>query len=485
MFAGRIQRIAVALLPQAVNHGRHQPQHAARALELHQGRPVRVQAVEDLGMDRIGGFDPLFVVDVPTLRRKLLVLGPIELRKCPRDHVPVLELRRVRERLEEPSPHDFEAFLGTCRPPGRLDASDDVPQAIERLAPALPTDLDIIGPGMGRPGRIGGRQADHEQAVVGELGGFRQRLGKAELGLEAAGGKVALVVQLASVGHPLVNEDLAGAVFVEEFAQCIARVCRVLVVRRDTGKCLLAAQLPRQLAPEGSNHRAVGFRHRVPRRDLVADQHHPPGRPELRCLRFLEHGVDSGQISRCGPREQVIQGEHGVGLAAPEVRLQLNDGVAAPTREAVDCPDQQALQAFGQVGPPKELDGVAVLVGPFAEVHLPEVGRELGLLVPPARDIPVRCDDFPPWLEAGRGGASDGGARLPAPFPARLLVEAHPQQLHLEPFELVRLRRRYRGEETAHRIQCPIGVIAGEALLVGPSVAVVTQLTDETPVRPP
>ena len=169
-------------------------------------------------MDRIGGLDPLLVVDIPALRRELLVLGPIELRECPRNYVPVLELLGVRERLEEPPPHDLEAFLRTRRPPGRINAPDDVPQAIERLAPALPTDLDIIGPGVGRPGRIGGRQADHEQAVVGELGGFRQRLGEAELGFEAAGGKVALVVQLAGVGHPLVDEEQAGAVFVEELA---------------------------------------------------------------------------------------------------------------------------------------------------------------------------------------------------------------------------------------------------------------------------
>ena len=287
-------------------------------------------------MDRIGGLDPLLVVDIPALRRKLLVLGPIELRKCPRDHIPVRELRGVRERLEEPPPHDLEAFLRTRRPPGRLDASDDVPQAIERLAPALPTDLDVIGPGVGRPGSIRGRQADHEQTAVGELRGFRQRLGKAELGLEATGGKVALVVQLAGVGHPLVDKDEAGAVFVEELAQCIARIRRLFVVGRNPGECLLAAQLPRQLAPEGSDNRAVGFRHRVPRRDLVADQHHPTCRPELRCLRLLQHGVDSGQLPRCGPGKQVIQGQHGVGLAATEVGLQLNDGVAAPTREATD-----------------------------------------------------------------------------------------------------------------------------------------------------
>ena len=82
----------------------------------------------------------------------------------------------------------------------------------------MPADLDIVGLGVGRPGRIRDRQADHEQAVIGELGRLRQRLGKAELGLEAAGGKVALVVQLAGVGDPLVDEDQAGAVFVEELA---------------------------------------------------------------------------------------------------------------------------------------------------------------------------------------------------------------------------------------------------------------------------
>ena len=132
----------------------------------------------------------------------------------------------------------------------------------------------------------------------------------------------------------------------------------------------------------------------------------------------------------------MIQGEHGVGLAAPEVGLQLNDGIAAPTREAVDCSDQQALQAFREVGPPKELDRVPVLVRPFADVHLPEIGGEFGLLIAPARDVLVGRDDLPPWLEAGGDSASDGGARLPAPFPTRLLVEADSQQLHLEALEL-------------------------------------------------
>ena len=112
-----------------------------------------------------------------------------------------------------------------------------------------------------------------------------------------------------------------------------------------------------------------------------------------------------------------------------EVGLQLYDGVTASAGEAVDCPDKQALQTFSEVGPPKELDGVAVLVRPFAEVDLPEVGRELRLLVAFARDVLVGCDDLPPRLETGRGSALNGDARLPAPLPARLLVEAHPLPL--------------------------------------------------------
>ena len=239
---GQDQRIPVALLPKAVNHGRHQPQHAPRALELHQRRPVRVQAVEDLRMYRPGRLDPLLVVRVPTRGRELLALGPIEVRERPRDHVPVPELRGVRERLEQPSPHDLEAFLGARRPPGRLDPPDHVAQPVERLASALSADLDVIGPGVGRPGRIRGWQADDEQAVVGEPGRFGQHLRKAELGLEAAGREVALVVQLAGVGDPLVDEDQAGTVFPEELAQHVAGA---------------ACGVPRDRSPRCSGSRAT------------------------------------------------------------------------------------------------------------------------------------------------------------------------------------------------------------------------------------
>ena len=92
---GQDERVAVALLPEAVDDRRHQPQHAAGPLERHQRRPVRVQAVEDLRMDRVCGRDPLLVVGVAAFRRELLVLTAVAVGERARDDVAVLEPRRV------------------------------------------------------------------------------------------------------------------------------------------------------------------------------------------------------------------------------------------------------------------------------------------------------------------------------------------------------------------------------------------------------
>ena len=86
-------------------------------------------------------------------------------------------------------------------------------------------------------------------------------------------------------------------------------------------------------------------------------------------------------------REQVVERQHRVRLAAAEVGLELHDRVAALAGEAPHRADQHPLQALGEIGAAEELDGVLVLVRPLAEVHLPEVGGELGLLVAAAGDV--------------------------------------------------------------------------------------------------
>lgn len=47
------QRVAVALLPQAMHHCGHEAQHATGALALHQRGPVGVEAVTHFWMDRV------------------------------------------------------------------------------------------------------------------------------------------------------------------------------------------------------------------------------------------------------------------------------------------------------------------------------------------------------------------------------------------------------------------------------------------------
>jgi hypothetical protein len=52
-------------------------------------------------------------------------------------------------------------------------------------------------------------RSDYEQAVARKSGRLGERLGEGELSLEAPGGQVALVVELAGVGDPFVDQDRA------------------------------------------------------------------------------------------------------------------------------------------------------------------------------------------------------------------------------------------------------------------------------------
>ena len=96
-----------------------------------------------------------------------------------------------------------------------------------------------------RGGEITSRQ------LLGELGRLGQRLGEGELRLEGAGRQVALVVELAGVGDPLVDQDQARAVRVEQLAQRVAGAGRRLVVglrRGRTPSCRRAARPARPTA---------------------------------------------------------------------------------------------------------------------------------------------------------------------------------------------------------------------------------------------
>jgi hypothetical protein len=211
----------------------------------------------------------------------------------------------VGKRLEQAPAHDLEAFFGTRWSPRRFDTPDDVAQAVQRLAAARAADFHVVGLSVWRrAGGIRSRQADHQQAVLRQLGRFGQHLREGELRLEAAGRQVALVVELARIGHPFVDQDQAGAVVVEQLAQHVAGAGRVLVVGLHAGESFLAAQLPGQFAPQRAHHRAIGLGRRVARRNLVADQHHPPRLERALGAGRLHDRVDAGSSVGAMPEKR-------------------------------------------------------------------------------------------------------------------------------------------------------------------------------------
>ncbi len=124
------------------------------------------------------------------------MLRPVEVGEGAGHDVAIAKLGVAGQRLEKPSADDLEPLLGAGRAPRRLHAAHYVAQPIEGLAAALPAHLDVGGVGVGRTVRVGRRQTDNEEAVLDQLGTLGHHLGERELGLEAAGRQVAVIVEL-------------------------------------------------------------------------------------------------------------------------------------------------------------------------------------------------------------------------------------------------------------------------------------------------
>ena len=80
------------------------------------------------------------------------------------------------------------------------------------------------------------------------------------------------------------------------------------------------------------------------------------------------------------PRRQVIDGQHGVRLAAAERGLQLDDRLAALAAQPLGDLREQQPHAFGDEGPLEERGRVLVLGSRLAGADGGDVGRELRLL---------------------------------------------------------------------------------------------------------
>ena len=152
--------------------------------------------------------------------------------------------------------------------------------------------------------------AHYKQRILCCLCGFSERLCESELSLESSCWQVRGAMQLTRIGYPFIDQDQGWAVFLEQFAQHITRAGGLLIIGLYASECLLAAQLPCQLAPQCAHHGAIGLRNRIARRNLVSDQ------DNALCLRqslyasVCQQSVHASKFPRRYSGEQVIQRQH-------------------------------------------------------------------------------------------------------------------------------------------------------------------------------
>ena len=177
----------------------------------------------------------------------------------------------------------------------------------------------------------------------------------------------------------------------------------------------------------------------------------------------------------------MIQRKHGVRFAASEVGLELHHRIAGAICDPLDGLRQQALQAFGKEGAAKEFPRIAVFVGAFAKMNLPQVSSKLRLLVPAPGYVLVWSNDVSPGRKRGACGRFDQRSARLAFFAAHLLVIDEPAQFFLHAVDFVGLLRcRDGGEQSKRRIENTIRIVAREGLLMCPPVSPFEKFRDQT-----
>ena len=112
-------------------------------------------------------------------------------------------------------------------------------------------------------------------------------------------------------------------------------------------------------------------------------------------------------------------------------------------------------------------------------MHLPQIRRELRLLIAAVGHILMRRSHLPPRLDGAAGCRFHQGAGHSAPLTAHLLIEHQTPQFPLELGDLVRLGCGNGGQQPLRRIQRPVRIVAGEALLMRSLVAPIPQFGND------
>ena len=148
---GHDQRRLVLADPQRVDDGVHQPQDAARALEALEARPVLVEPVEQLRVDRVGLLDPVLVGRRRAPRAGSRRRAGGTSRRTPRAVALIDASASASGCDEQPLADDVVGLVRRRGPPLVGDAPHDVLQPLQRLEAVRAADL--LGVAGDRSGR--------------------------------------------------------------------------------------------------------------------------------------------------------------------------------------------------------------------------------------------------------------------------------------------------------------------------------------------
>ena len=376
------QRIVVVKVPQPVDHNGHVLENAARLLKLRQCRPVRIQPIEDLRMQRIGLPHTICVRRLLHVCRKERRVGMIHLHKSATS---ILSLRFAAYRGKEPPTDDLKGLLRRNRLPNRLYACEDRLDGGQRFHPALSAKFLLALRKRRQQHRIG--YGFHR---------FRQRLEERQVALKRSRRQRHLrPYELPQERHKLIAENDTRRGLLEQLQEDIrSGCCPRLVARANQFVSILLQQFVGEASPQRPKLQSAALL-RLVRRDAVADDHRTSRLRQVinPCrVQDLPHALELGRRDR--PRRQMPDRQHRVRLATTKVRLELYDRISALPRKPFRDGYEKLLHTLRDVRALEEADRVLVFVrcGPLRNAV--KIRGELALLEGAFKDVPVRSVPF-------------------------------------------------------------------------------------------
>ena len=295
-----------------MDYGRHQTQHAARALEGLKRRPVLVEPVEHLGMDGVAAHHAVAVLELAGIDREVGGVLAVHLAERVAYGIALCRVLAVEE--QTPAYH-LEALVRAHGLPDGLHAPKGVLDGLKRTLAALAANL-ALALGDGR----------HHQAALGGACGLGQFLDERDEVVKRACGQLLHAEELLGVCHELIHEHQSASASVEHLGKCLRSgrytasvgIAHVLVERRVA---LGYRKLVGNLAPDGihGDARHVGGPLGLRRVQSGADDDGDVHLGHLVDASGLKHGQRVGDLPDAfAAAQQVVQGQHAVRLATAE-----------------------------------------------------------------------------------------------------------------------------------------------------------------------